>query len=849
MLILADRLRLLVGPDYLGTAHAARAIGGVERLPIVAHPVLAREYPDAMLAARVALDRVVRDAAANANARGRFEDLAFRNTIANLPLLLREADAASLAGAFQGRPAIVLGAGPSLDANVEALRPLRSSCLVVAADTAVVPCVKGGLTPHLAVALDPSLDNARHLTRMAVPDSVHLVCEASVDPSVPRAFAGRTFFFRVGRHAPWPWLESVGISLGILEAWGSVVTSALDLAVRAGCSPIVFAGLDLAFTRGQTYCRHTPLDDLWTWRVAAGDRIEDLWAAHRTARPVVMERAIEGGDTPTAAHLVAFRDWIRDYAAARPHIRFVNGTGAGILHGPRIEVASLGDLATSIPTTKMPDITETVSRMRAGARPPAQEADVLDARCGSVASRAPRGAFGASGRGGTNRRRRDGTYRHLANPAGGNDGASRVGTNLCRRAVSGAPLLLARRGACTTRDRSRSIGRLRSDERAEPDARSRVSRPGARSHTPRAAPATGRDAGRDVPRPTRECVGSRPGGGPGRVAARRSSARRDRNQRHPRCDSEQRVSCSARPSALGVLLAPADPRLEAAVMEPCAGDVPLTPGQVGVDALVWQWAHVAAAALEADATVGRIVRCLRAARPPLLPSSRARIGLRMWLASAGSPDRTAGVPVVPFLHDRAVMRASSGLLTLDPASLPDSGAAPSTAHPFHLFALPYPWTPDDAPLRTRRVPWSVIVEPDVLTDRGLGACRLATRLNETQALLTRFDRSGSYVVDQRGHVDRSEAWPRPVDGEIGCGPSGRLAWSWEGAQYVLFRPAPGAPALAWELPWRRCTPSTTARDPRTSPRQTGCGAGALRAVHSPSRQVHTSWPCTGTRRR
>ena len=310
-LILADRLRLLVGPDYLGTAHAARAIEGVERLPIVAHPVLAREYPDAMLAARVALDRVVRDAAANANARGRFEDLAFRNTIANLPLLLREADAASLAGAFQGRPAIVLGAGPSLDANVEALRPLRSSCLVVAADTAVVPCVKGGLTPDLAVALDPSLDNARHLTRIAVPDSVHLVCEASVDPSVPRAFAGRTFFFRVGRHAPWPWLESVGISLGILEAWGSVVTSALDLAVRAGCSPILFAGLDLAFTRGQTYCRHTPLDDLWTWRVAAGDRLEDLWAAHRTARPVVMERAIEGGDTPTAAHLIAFRDWIR----------------------------------------------------------------------------------------------------------------------------------------------------------------------------------------------------------------------------------------------------------------------------------------------------------------------------------------------------------------------------------------------------------------------------------------------------------------------------------------------------------------------------------------------------------
>src|SRR5437868_3299046 len=82
--------------------------------------------------ARSAVDRVVRDAAANANARERFEDLAFRNTLTNLPALLREADAGCLAGAFSGRPAIVVGAGPSLDTNVDALRPFQSSCLIVA---------------------------------------------------------------------------------------------------------------------------------------------------------------------------------------------------------------------------------------------------------------------------------------------------------------------------------------------------------------------------------------------------------------------------------------------------------------------------------------------------------------------------------------------------------------------------------------------------------------------------------------------------------------------------------------------------------------------------------------------
>ena len=100
----------------------------------------------------------------------------------------------------------------------------------------------------------------------------------------------------------------------------------------------------------------------------------------------------------------------------------------------------------------------------------------------------------------------------------------------------------------------------------------------------------------------------------------------------------------------------------------------------------------------------------------------------------------------------------------------------------------------------RRVPWSVMLEPQVLTDGGLPACRLATRLNDTQALLTAFDGSGSYLVDERGRLGHAESWPRRVDGEIACGRNGRLAWSWDAAFHLLFRPAPGAPALAWELP-------------------------------------------------
>ncbi len=262
------------------------------------------------------------------------------------------------------------------------------------------------------------------------------------------------------------------------------------------------------------------------------------------------------------------------------------------------------------------------------------------------------------------------------------------------------------------------------------------------------------------------------------------------------------IALDQRPSAY--FMTPADPRVEGTVTGQAQEESPSRPGQVGLDSLTWQWARVAAAALDADAAIGRFVSCVRAACPPLLPTPRASDGLRLWLAAAGS-SRTDGVTVVPFLHDRAVMRAATGLLTLAPATLAPATLGPSTAvaaapPAFHLFALPEHWKPEGDRFRTRQLPWSVMLDPQILTDGGLPGCRLATRLNDTQALLTAFDGSGSFIVDERGRLGHAEAWPQRIDGEIACGRHGRVAWSWDGASHLLFRPAPGTPALAWELP-------------------------------------------------
>ena len=51
----------------------------------------------------------------------------------------------------------------------------------------------------------------------------------------------------------------------------------------------------------------------------------------------------------TSAHLVSFRDWLVEQTAGDGTRRFINATGAGILHGGRIVQSTLGDALANAP--------------------------------------------------------------------------------------------------------------------------------------------------------------------------------------------------------------------------------------------------------------------------------------------------------------------------------------------------------------------------------------------------------------------------------------------------------------------------------------------------------------------
>lgn len=367
-LIASGRVCVLTGPDYGGAINCGRLVDVSTPPTLIVNGVLAAHRATDVAAAETIARRLVSEAEANADARRRFAGRYLLQTLANLDVIAREGHVKTLDGLAAGQPAVIVGAGPSLDAQLPALAALQDRAVIIGADTVLRPLLAAGVRPHLLVGIDPAELNARHLAGVDGLEDVHLAAEGSLHPQAFTGFVDRTFVFAVSDHHPWPWLRAAGLDRGTLRAWGSVVTTAFDLAVRLGCAPIVFAGLDLSYPVRRPYCANTIYDDTWrdaittygcTWEQLVDDyfgRLADLRVPDLHGQPVL-----------TAPHLVSFRDWLRQQTSADTSRRFVNTTGAGILHGPRIEQATLDDVLARQASIG-PAVREALRRARRTAR-------------------------------------------------------------------------------------------------------------------------------------------------------------------------------------------------------------------------------------------------------------------------------------------------------------------------------------------------------------------------------------------------------------------------------------------------------------------------------------------------
>ena len=188
----------------------------------------------------------------------------------------------------EGRPAIVVSAGPSLRKNIHLLRDpaAREKCVIVAVQTVLKTLLAEGIRPHFVTALDYHELSRRFYEGLTAADveGVTLVAECKVNPSVLDAWPGaiRT-----------PADETLEMILppelrgdhGAIRSGSTVAQLSYFLARAMGCDPVILTGQDLAFTGGLYYGEGAAIHRVWAPELGPFRTLETLeWERIARAR-------------------------------------------------------------------------------------------------------------------------------------------------------------------------------------------------------------------------------------------------------------------------------------------------------------------------------------------------------------------------------------------------------------------------------------------------------------------------------------------------------------------------------------------------------------------------------------
>lgn len=172
-----------------------------------------------------------------------------RNAILNLPAICASLGLGPLRDFYHGRPALLIGAGPSLDKNIDSIAAYQNGMLVFCVDTAYRAALAHGIQPDFVAATDPSGLNLKHFEGIESATSPALIFESDVNPGIPRYWNGPRLFLNSPKAQINRWIEETGGPFGSFDQGLSVAHTLFNAAEWLGCDPIFLAGFDLAYPR------------------------------------------------------------------------------------------------------------------------------------------------------------------------------------------------------------------------------------------------------------------------------------------------------------------------------------------------------------------------------------------------------------------------------------------------------------------------------------------------------------------------------------------------------------------------------------------------------------------------
>ena len=286
-----------------------------------------------------------------------FETLWMKNAIDNIPNLVGRGSISSLKGCLRGRPALVLGAGPSLLDQLHLISTVQNRIHLIAVDTVLTPLLKMGIVPDFVVTLDAGFHNSLDFNYLFTGglhhSTVKLVADVVTNPLILGHWKGPLYFSETTLSVPGmpeynrPVLPLLSLLrdtyplLGSLACGGSIATTATELACFMGAEQVYVAGLDLSYTDYKTHVNSSPQYDAMYLLSNRLCSIQQSMLNAIRVRKLVNLAAIHNGMTVSDYVFSQYASWIQNNRAYRN--RLINCTARGVdLKGiPHVHLESL----------------------------------------------------------------------------------------------------------------------------------------------------------------------------------------------------------------------------------------------------------------------------------------------------------------------------------------------------------------------------------------------------------------------------------------------------------------------------------------------------------------------------
>jgi hypothetical protein len=185
---------------------------------------------------------------------------------------------------YQDLPALIIGAGPSLDNALPWLREHQQHAVLIATDSSMPALFESSIQPDFIVTLDPQKINAQAV--QSIPAGPALVADWTSQPEFFHWARDRIrfpiFISREvsGGRPTVPISRVIGpfvAGIEALQTGGSVSATAFDLSRHLGCDPVGLIGVDHAYSYHRATCHNTA----WEMNVLAQlDRFQTLPSQH-----------------------------------------------------------------------------------------------------------------------------------------------------------------------------------------------------------------------------------------------------------------------------------------------------------------------------------------------------------------------------------------------------------------------------------------------------------------------------------------------------------------------------------------------------------------------------------------